>query len=172
MDLIPPFSETRMDATKRNEMAVIECAYCRAKLGVTQDKKPPKVAVCTAAGCQADYLRELAKCYQETKIVKLRKPKQAAKQVDWTAPEGAWLKDVWSGSMLVKIYMNRIGPDAVAYKCRLYRKLPSHYAKSLSDTIGEADLADAMRALYRAQRFIRERRRGPAVWRVLFDWLP
>jgi hypothetical protein len=164
--------------TETLPLATIECSYCRSKIGLA-GTEPPPFAVCSAKMCHARYVREVGKItlaagtaagVEKTEVKQERK-EGAAKESD-TAVGGHFEKDIPVGNMLVKVYRNQMKSGEVAFKCRLYRRLPEHYIKSLSDTIPQNDLNDAMRALYRAQRFIRRRRRQLGLCRGVLSWLP
>ena len=76
------------------------------------------------------------------------------------------------GSMLATVYLNVMAWSEVTFKVTLHRKLPAGYLKELGDSIREEDLNDAMRALYRAQRWIKNRRRRLRLWRGVILRLP
>lgn len=63
------------------------------------------------------------------------------------------------GRMISTVYLNPMPWAEVTFKVTLERKLPEGYDKPFGDTIREEDLDDAMRALYKAQRWIKHRRR-------------
>lgn len=163
--------------SSKNPLLIIECSYCRSKIGFAHES--PGVAICGSPECQAAYIKELVECEREVREESQRNPKVkksrkkgAAKQTDWIAPEGHFEKDEIVGMMVAKIFRNVMRDGTIVWKCTLRKKLPDKCAKEFGDSIREVDLNDAMRALYRAQRFIKKRRRQLGVCRGVFSWLP
>jgi hypothetical protein len=76
------------------------------------------------------------------------------------------------GHMVATVYLNYMAWGEVTFKATLHRKLPDGYDKSQGESIREEDLNDAMRALYRAQRWIKNRRRRLRLWRGVIFRLP
>jgi hypothetical protein len=89
----------------------------------------------------------------------------------YNLPPGKFAKSWKDGRISTTVYCNFRPWGELEFKVTQNRALPDHYDKERSEVFHEDDLQDAMRGLYRSQRWIKKRRRR-LLWRGYLWWLP